>query len=297
MRVAIFGANGFLGRHLCRYLSDKGVKCSGFDVQVSQTEESGYFTYSRCNITDEVWWDTFIPQDYSAIFFFAGLSGPEQSFRDASLFENVNVGGMINLLRRLACFGTNAPKIIFPSSRLVYRGGGMVTEDSPLEPRSVYAANKLACESLLSAYHHRYGQPFAALRICVPYGNLLSKEYSYGTLGFFIAQAVSGRPITVYGDGRCRKTYVFIEDLCRIFDKVMLNPRAMGVFNVGGHDYSLKDVADMGAKKFKGNVAFVPWPEEALRVEMGDISLDATKLSKTIGYVEYKRMEECVDEF
>ncbi len=296
MKIAIFGANGYMGRHLRHSLSEMGIECCGFDVQGAPVGENDFSSYACCDIADGLWWSDFNPTDYAAIFFFAGMSGPERSFEESLTYENVNVGGLLNLLRRLACLGASAPKIVFPSSRLVYRGGGEVTEDSPLEPRSVYAANKVACEGLLSAYYHRYGLPFAALRICVPYGNLLSKEYSYGTLGFFMRQVRSGNPITVYGDGSLRKTYTHIEDVCSVFCRVMRNPNAQGIYNIGGHDYSLREVAELVVRRHGGRIEFTEWPESASRVEMGDISLVASKLDGVIGPVQYKRMEDSLDE-
>ena len=110
-------------------------------------------------------------------------------------------------------------------------------------------------------------------------------------------QALVGRPITVYGDGQCTKTYTYIEDLCMVFHKAITNSGVLGIYNVGGHDYSLKEVAEMVAKAHNGTIEFVPWPEEALSVEMGNISLNAAKLAGAIGFIEYKRMEELVNEF
>lgn len=286
-KVAIFGASGYLGRHLCRHLQNHGIECVGFDVNDG----------SGCDTTDDNWWKSFSASDWSAIVFLSGLSGPERSFQQAELYESVNVGGLLKLLNKVAPLGEKAPKIIFPSSRLVYRGGTRVTEDSPLEPRSVYAANKMACEGLLSAYHHRFKIPYVAFRICVPYGNLISKDYSYGTVGFFMRQVMEGKPITVYGDGKCRKTYTHIGDLCHILQQAIQLDNVVGVYNVGGHEYSLAELADMIVRNHPGKVEYVPWPEEAARVEMGEIALDASKLAEAIGFVDYKRMENYIQDF
>ena len=295
VRVAIFGSNGYIGRHLSGYLHDNGDDIQLFDIQEAAIDGQG--EYCKCDVLNSDWWGTFVPTDFDAIVFLSGLSGPERSFQLAERYEDVNVKGLLHLLQRLALFGKMAPKVIFPSSRLVYRGGGVVTEDSPLEARSVYAANKIACEGLLSAYHHRYDLPYVALRICVPYGNLVSNDYSYGTLGFFVRQAMAGKPITVYGDGLCTKTYTYVEDLCKIFYKVIVEQRAVGVYNVGGHEYSLKEVATMVATARNGVVEYVPWPDEASRVEMGNISLNSSKLADVIGFVEYKAMEDLTNVF
>lgn len=287
VNIAVFGSNGYLGRHLCHYLNGEGFNCHCFDVNDG----------SGCDVSSSEWWNTFEPEKFSVIVFLAGLSGPERSFQQAETYEAVNVGGLLNLLRKVAPLGEDAPKIIFPSSRLVYRGGERVTEESPLEPRSVYAANKVACEGLLSAYYHRYKIPYVVLRICVPYGNLISKDYSYGTVGFFMRQVMEGRPITVYGTGQCRKTYTHIADLCSIVYHVIMANNVIGIYNVGGHEYSLAEVAEMVARTRSGKVEFVPWPEEAARVEMGEISLNASKLADAIGFVEYRRMENYISDF
>lgn len=295
VRTAIFGANGYIGRHLTRHLQRAGIAVKLCDVQNESVD--GAIDYCRCDVTNADWWQTFTPVDFDSIFFLSGLSGPERSFQLAEEYEDVNVRGLLHLLQKISCLGKKAPKIIFPSSRLVYRGGGSVTEDSPVEARSVYAANKIACEQLLSAYHHRYDIPYVAFRICVPYGNLISKDYSYGTVGFFMQKALSGEPITVFGDGQCTKTYTYIEDICKIFHAAIANADINGVYNIGGHDYSLKEVANMVANGYNGRIEYVPWPESARRVEMGNISLNSARLADAMGFMEYKRMEESIDAF
>ena len=85
-------------------------------------------------------------------------------------------------------------------------------------------------------------------------------------------------------------------DVCDIFHRVAECSDAVGVFNVGGHDYTLCEVADAVLQSHKGVVKFVPWPKEALLVEMGDITLDATRLPKIIGRVDYRRLEDSLDE-
>lgn len=294
-RIAIFGANGYIGRHLSSYLHDKGGDVQLFDIH--DVAIDGQVEYCKCDVLNCDWWKKFVPTNFDEIVFLSGVSGPERSFQLAERYEDVNVKGLLYLLQRLSRLGKMAPKIIFPSSRLVYRGGGVVTEDSPLEARSVYAANKIACEQLLSAYHHRYDIPYVAFRICVPYGNLISKDYSYGTVGFFMQKALSGEPISVYGDGQCTKTYTYIEDICKIFHASMANADINGVYNIGGHDYSLKEVASMVARAHNGRIEFVPWPESARRVEMGNISLDSTRLACVMGFTEYRRMEDSVNAF
>ena len=292
--IAIIGGNGYIGKHLAYFLQDKGMHPMLFDLQ-EETSLPG-FDYKICDITSKSFWESFQPEEFCAIYFFAGLSGPEASFLKAESYIDINEKGLLLVLQRLMSLGKKAPKIIFPSSRLVYRGGATVNEESVLEPRSVYAANKIACEGLLSAYYHRYGIRYAVLRICVPFGNYLDRKYSYGTLGFFVKNVMEGKPITVYGNGETIKTYTHIWDICEIFHRLEKQDDAIGIFNAGGHDYSLKNVAEMVASRFHGVVDYIPWPENASKIEMGNISLDATKLARLIGFNQYRRMEEFIND-
>ena len=292
-KIAIFGANGYIGRHLSRHFLGLGMSVDAFDVQPESKVAS--VRYETCDICDAAFWERFQPQGYTAIFFLAGLSGVERSFREAETFLKVNIGGFAALLRRMEGLGEAAPRIVFPSSRLVYDGGSTVDESSLRRSRSVYAASKIACEELLSAYHDRFGQPYIVLRICVPFGDISDSGYSYGTIGFFMSNVREGKPITVYGDGSCRKTYTSIDDVCDIAARCIDASVPSGVYNVGGHEYTLREVAEMICARTGATWVSVPFPESARRVEMGNIAMDSAKLDAAIGKTEYHRLSDSID--
>jgi len=292
-KIAVLGANGYIGRHLSRHLAGLGMAVDAFDVQPDPAVAG--VRYERCDICDGGFWDRFRPQEYSAVFFLAGLSGVERSFREAEAFLRVNIGGFAAMLRRLEGLGADAPRVVFPSSRLVYEGGCTVDESSLRRSRSVYAASKVACEELLSAYHDRFGVPYVVLRICVPFGDVSDSGYSYGTIGFFMANVRDGRPITVYGDGSCRKTYTSIDDVCDIAARCLDPSVPSGVYNVGGHEYTLREVAEMICARTGATWVSVPFPEEARRVEMGSIAMDSSRLDAAIGKREYRRLSDSID--
>ncbi len=282
-RVAIFGGKGYLGTQLTAYFAAHDVACDVFDVP-------------SFDITDNGYWKSFSPEEYGSILFFAGMTGTEKSFTEAGRFLEVNERGLLNLLMRLAPLGTKAPKIIFPSTRLVYKGADHpLTEDSVKEAKTVYAANKLACEYLLQAYNVRYGIPYAVVRICVPYGSIVSRDYSYGTIGSFLRQAASGGPITLYGYGTVRRTFTHVGDICTAVVR-LADSDASGIFNIGGVDYALVDVARMIAERKGVEVAFVPWPDLASRLESGSTFFDSSRLSAAVGNIEYRDIRFLADE-
>ena len=292
-KIAIFGANGYIGRHLSRHFLVLGASVDAFDVQPGSKVAGA--AYTQCDICDAGFWERFEPREYGAIFFLAGLSGVERSFLEAETFLRVNIGGLASLLRRLEPLGEAAPRIVFPSSRLVYDGGTTVDESSLRRSRSVYAASKVACEELLSAYNARFGVPYVVLRICVPFGDVSDSGYSYGTIGFFMSNVRDGKPITVYGDGSCRKTYTSIDDVCDIAWRCVCASVPSGVYNVGGHEYTLREVAEMICARTGATWVSVPFPESARRVEMGSIAMDSGKLDAAIGKTEYRRLSDSID--
>lgn len=282
-RIAIFGGNGYLGSQLAAYFAAKGVDCDIYDMP-------------SFDVTNAECWDSFKPTEYSAILFFAGMTGTEKSFTAAERFMDVNEHGLLNLLRRLAPLGKQAPKIIFPSTRLVYKGSDEpLTEDAPKEAKTVYAANKLACEYLLQAYHVRYGIPYAVVRICVPYGSLITSDYSYGTIGFFLKQATAGGPITLYGDGAVCRTFTHVGDICEAVER-LVSSEITGTFNIGGADYALVDVARMIAERKGVEVAFVPWPDIATRLESGSTFFNSSKLASSVGAIPYRDIRLQIEE-
>lgn len=261
-RFAIFGHHGYLGSQLTAYFISKGIPCDGYDMP-------------GADVTQDDFWHNFDPVRYSVILFFAGLTGAASSNANALAFNEVNEGGMRRLLARLSVMGHCVPKVIFPSTRLVYRGSDVpVTEDSAKECKTVYARNKLNCEKMLAAAK---SVPSTVLRICVPYGNIVAKDYSYGTIGFMLKQAASGE-IRLFGDGAQRRTFTHVEDICRAVEYMAVHQECEGIYNVGGEDYSLCQVAEMIAAVKSARVISVPWPEEARRLESGSTVFDSRRI-------------------
>ncbi len=283
MKVALFGNKGYLGSQIECFLRRKEAFVTGFDLP-------------ECDISNPVIWEEFKPAQYDAILFFSGLTGTEKSFVEAEKFLEVNERGLLNLLRKLSPLGERAPKIVFPSTRLVYKGREVaLKENDEKEAKTVYAANKLACEHLLEAFHARYDIPYVVTRICVPYGSLIRKDYSYGTIGFFLKQAEFGGPITLYGDGTIRRTFTHVADICEAV-AFLAEADAQGVFNIGGATCSLGEVAELIAKGKGVEVKYVPWPDVALRLESGATFFDSSKLDNAMGKTAYSDIRDLVRE-
>lgn len=288
-KVSVIGANGFIGKHLVYYLRNKG--CASIDCY-DVVPSADLPNYHCVDLTDREDVES-INLDVDYIFMFAGLTGTHAGFDAYKKYININEIALLNLLDAIRK-SEYRPKVIFPSTRLVYKGYYKpLKEEDEKESKTIYAANKIACEGYLQAYHDSFDIPYTVFRICIPYGNLLSSDYSFGTVGFFIKQAKAGYDITLYGGGTIKRTFTHMEDLCyQIVEGSMKKESGGQIYNVGGETLSLRQAAEIVAAKFGTNVVGVPWPERDLRIESDHTFFDDTKIQALLGGLTYKRLED-----
>lgn len=287
-KCAIIGSKGYIGKHLEYYLKQKKNDVVCYDVV-----ESEDVNYHRCDLTDFESVRRIIDLKVDYIFMFAGLTGTIIGFDKANIFVNVNEMGLINLLN---CIRESKyrPKIIFPSTRLIYKGADKaLKEDDEKETKTIYAVNKIACENLLYAYRQNFDIPYTIFRICVPFGNMFSDDYSFGTIGFFIRQASNDRRITLYGDGSIKRTFTSMHDLCKQIVEVGMERVSDGeIYNIGGHTYSLRNAAEIIASYYKAEISFISWPERDLKMESGSTYFDSSKIERVMGKIVFESLEE-----
>jgi len=192
-RAIIFGANGYLGRHIAHFLKLNNIDFIPTGRAIKSIDN--YHGYKQIDITNKEELNQLnFNVDY--VFAFAGLTGTGNTEGEVAKFIKVNEQGLSNLIE--CCKNVKGVRIVFPSTRLVYKGieNVLLTEDAEKESKTIYAKNKLVCEQILTNSNVDH----TIFRICVPYGNLIDEVYSYGTIGFFINKASKGENITIYGD-------------------------------------------------------------------------------------------------
>ena len=288
-KCCVLGANGFIGKHIVGFLQHQyGMDVLCYDV----VEQAELPNYQCVDLTNRQAVEN-IDLDVDYIFDFAGLTGTYAGFEAYDKYVTINEVALLNLLDTIRK-SPYRPKVVFPSTRLVYKGVDKpLQENDEKECKTIYAANKLACEGYLKAYHDSFDIPYTVFRICIPYGNLLSSDYSFGTVGFFIKQAASGKDITLYGGGNIKRTFTHMEDLCRQIIEGAFKPESNGeIYNIGGETLSLNDAAEIIAKKYGVSVTAVPWPERDLRIESDHTYFDDTKIQALLGGMTYKRLED-----
>ena len=282
MRATVIGSEGYLGAHLVRRLLRDGFDVQRLDALPHERYPSSA-SYARLDIADRDSVLSSLDVEVDFILLFAGLTGTGASFDRYQDFLRVNQLGVLNVLDHLRNTGS-AAKIVFPSSRLVYRGSDSpLCEDAPQESKTPYAASKLYAENALAAYRNAFDIDYTVFRICVPYGNELSESMSYGTLGFFLDAARAGKPIQLFGDGSLRRTFTHVADIAALIVTAMQDRRSSGrVLNIGGEAMELRQVAELIAKTFQTHINYSDWPELARKIESGDTVFDDSALRQLI---------------
>ena len=276
-KAVVIGANSYIARNLIFLMKKELPECELALYDMTPTHVDGEKNYHYLDILEPGSVGQ-IDLCCDAIFMFVGITGSANGFDNYRTFIEVNEMSLLNLLNACRRQGSKA-KIIFPSTRLVYKGKkGRQSEDAEKAYNTIYAINKFACEQYLEAFNRAFGVRYCIFRICLPYGSMGPGASSYGTADFMVAKAREGNNILLYGEGDMRRTLTYIGDLCHALISGAQSERCEnGVFNIGGEDYSLKEMAGLIAARYGVEVEHVPWPDIAYKIESGDTVFDDEK--------------------
>ena len=295
-KVAIIGANSYIARNVIYTFEQKYPEAELALYDYSPEHVDHRDNYKQVSILDK---ETLANVDFDCdiIYIFAGKTGSANGFDEYDAFLDINERALLNILSEYRRQESHA-KLIFPSTRLVYKGRpGKLAEDDETEFKTIYAINKFACETYLKQYNHVFGVQYCIFRICVPYGTMITSASSYGTAEFMLKRATNGENISLYGDGSVRRTLTYMQDLCNVLVEGGMSESCLNdVYNVGGEDLSLREMAEMIASKYGVSVDYVPWPEIALKIESGDTVFDSTKLEGIIGNLTTSRFADWISQ-
>lgn len=296
MKVAIIGANSYIARNLIYLVGQQQTDVEWRLYDAAETQVDGEANYKQINLLDK---ESVAEIDFDCdlIYMFVGKTGSAVGFDQYELFNNINQTTLLHVIDEYRRQQSKA-KIVFPSTRLVYKGQEkLLKETDEKEYKTIYAINKFACEQYLEAYNRVYGVKYCTLRICIPYGTLIPNASSYGTLEFMLKKATGGEDITLFGDGKQRRTFTYMKDLCEVLWQAGISEVCVNdVYNVGGEDYSLDAVAQMVGAKYGVKVAHIDWPKTEQLIESGSTVFDSTKLDSIIGNHYYMSVEQWLED-
>jgi UDP-glucose 4-epimerase len=156
-----------------------------------------------------------------------------------------NVVGTVNVLEAARTAGA---RVVFASTGGAIYGGGVevpTAEDAAPGPEAPYGTAKYCAEQYLALYNRLYGTRHAALRLANVYGPRQDPAGEGGVVGIFCGRALRGEPLTVFGDGRQTRDYVYVGDVAEAFAAAARVDRP-GVWNIGtGRETSVLELIDL----------------------------------------------------
>src|SRR5206468_6441590 len=180
--------------------------------------------------------------------------------------------------------------LVFVGSRLEYGrvGAEPVAEDRRADPLCAHAVHKLMVEQYLRVYGRLFGLRSAVARVTNAFGpGQPPSRTEYGVVNRMIQMALNDRALTVYGDGRQRRDYIFIDDVVTALLRLGGSATSEGrTYNVGmGIGTAIVDMAQaIIAIAGSGRLEFVDWPPLAEQIETGDFVADISRIRKAIGW-------------
>ncbi|MFC6864178.1 NAD-dependent epimerase/dehydratase family protein [Halomicroarcula sp. GCM10025817] len=162
----------------------------------------------------------------------------------------VNYDGTENVLTAAGKLGVD--HVVFASSCNVYGRATSTDIDETVDPDPInpYAESKLESETLLSEYCEEFDMTGTSLRMATNYGYSPGVRFNL-VVNYFVFRALTGRPLTVYGDGSNWRPFVHVRDAARAYADAVLHPETWDewVYNVGSEDgnYRVAEIADIVA--------------------------------------------------
>jgi len=250
MQILLTGGAGFIGFHLAKALMGRGVSLTLLDdlnpyyapalkkARLAELEKAGKFRFVQGDIADAATFAS-LGERYDIIVHLAAQAGVRHALKDPASYTRSNLVGQQNVLefaRHLA----GLQHLIYASSSSVYGNDTKApfSEDARADhPVSYYGATKRAGELLTYSYSSLYGLKATGLRFFTVYGPWGRPDMAYW---LFTDAILNGKPIPVFGGGKLRRDFTYIDDIVDALVKIVETPfkaeaTPHRLYNLGDH--------------------------------------------------------------
>ena len=297
-RILVTGGAGFLGSHLCEWLLRDGheVICvdnfyTGNKRNVGHLLDNKKFELIRHDITIPLYGVEKVDEIYNL----ACPASPVHYQHDPVQTTKVNVIGAINMLGLAKRIGA---KILQASTSEVYGDPAVhpQTESywgnvNSIGPRSCYDEGKRCAETLFFDYYRQHKMPIKVVRIFNTYGPRMDPKDGR-VVSNFIVQALRGKDITIYGDGKQSRSFCYVDDLIEAMVCMMsTDPNTTGPINIGNpNEFTMLELAHQVIELTgsRSSIIYQPLPEDDPRQRQPDI----TKAWTVLGWQPHVQLEE-----
>ncbi|MFZ4730974.1 MAG: dTDP-glucose 4,6-dehydratase [Pirellulales bacterium] len=250
--IFVTGGAGFIGSNYILGWLRRGdepvvnldiLTYAGNPANLSALVADPRYTFHRGDICDQEMVESLLRQhSIRAVIHFAAESHVDRSIHGPDAFVQTNVVGTFRLLEAARRHWLTLPvqdrdrfRFLHVSTDEVY--GSLAADDPPFretdryEPNSPYSASKAASDHLVRSYHHTFGLPVVTTNCSNNYGPF---QFPEKLIPLCIHNALSGKPLPIYGDGRQVRDWLYVEDHCIAIERVLAAGRPGETYNIGG---------------------------------------------------------------
>jgi len=291
--IGVFGANGFMGKHLTRHLVGHGMDVTAVARDFDATARVSGARLFRGDLRDASAMGVAL-SGIETVVQLMGTSTPAQGNARTTKHIHDDVIPHVDFLNQ--CVEAGVKRVVFASSGgTVYgptSGVRPTSESDTTDPISSHGVTKLTVEHFIKLHGHLDGLEYVILRIGNPYGPGQVLRNGQGLIPALIDRHRAGLPITVYGDGSTARDYVYIDDVVRALRAAVERPSPRSlVLNVGsGTRHTVLEVVRsiesiLGARFV---IDFMP----ARKADVSSIALDISRISAELGWKPEVDFEE-----
>mgnify|MGYP005887221409 CR=1 FL=1 len=309
MTIIVTGGAGFIGSNFIFYMLKEhpqdrivcldSLTYAGNLSTLAPVMDQPNFRFVKLDICDRPGVYTLFEEEKpDVIVNFAAESHVDRSIENPEVFLQTNIIGTSVLMDACRKYGISRYHQV--STDEVYGtlrpGEPAFTETTPYAPNSPYSASKASSDHFVRAYHETYGLPTLITNCSNNYG---PRQFPEKLIPLVILNALSGKPLPIYGTGENIRDWLHVEDHCEAIVAVLEKGAPGECYNIGGHSERanidvvrsicrILDKLRPTAAPYEKQITFVAdRPGHDLRY-----AIDAAKIEQEIGWVPRRRFEE-----
>lgn len=308
MTIIVTGGAGFIGSNFIFYMLDSypedRIVCmdkltyAGNLSTLASAMDNPHFRFCKIDICDrEAVYRLFEEEHPDMVVNFAAESHVDRSIENPEIFLDTNVKGTAVLMD--ACRKYGIARYHQVSTDEVYgdlplnRPDLFFTEETPIRTSSPYSSSKASADLLVLAYYRTYGLPVTISRCSNNYGPY---QFPEKLIPFMIINALSDKPLPVYGEGVNVRDWLYVKDHCRAIDLIIHKGRVGKVYNVGGHNEMKNiDIVKLICKKLGKPESLITHVTDRKGHDLR-YAIDPTKIHNELGWLPETKFEDGIKE-
>lgn len=247
MKIVVTGVAGFIGSNLARALGAAGHEVVGVDDLSAGLKDNvpPEVAFHRRDIREPGLERLF--DGAGALFHLAAKNCISDCQREPAETASINVAGAVSVMEAARRAGVR--KIVAAESSALYEGSDKLpSSEEEVRPESFYAVSKLAGRLFAEAFHRTHGLTFTSLRYFCVYGPVQDYRRTIPpVMSAFIIKLLKGERPVIYGTGRKRRDFVYVDDVNRFHLQCLTDPRTDNrTFNLGsGVNHSILEIYEL----------------------------------------------------